>query len=534
MTDLSPTATTAATAIGSNKMTTSDTPRLKRLKLLPLTVPADEWLEDRNVPADLAANLGVCSAADESGRTDWICFRNRHNGEIVHESYRTFGEVKRFRQSADTARTLWNSTCLDDATLDNEPLIITEGHMDALVAIDCGFPRTVSVPDGAPPISKNGDNGDRSRPMDKYNWIDLHKEKLKGCNEIILCGDGDAPGALLVQDLSIRLGKKRCKWVQYPSGCKDISDVRETAGVEGVRRLIDKAKWIKVSGVYSLDDLPDEPPEVPLVIGMAGLDDLWKVVYGRMTVVTGPPSHGKSQMLADALCHLAYNHGLVIAIASFEDRIKAMLLPRLIRWYLRGDPDYADIPRYEEAYQWVREHFIFIQPDEDGDEEETPTWYMEKVEVAVLRSNAKVTLIDPFNELSQADRFKEDTENDYVGQTLKALRRHAKKFNYHTIIAAHPKKMNEGGKLRIPEGYDISGSSNWFNKTDSGLTVFRDFQAETTLVRCWKAKSQGVIGEPGDRTFRYNPMTGRYSYTPELHEAHQQGRSPADRWARSS
>ena len=34
-------------------------------------------------------------------------------------------------------------------TLSNDPLIITEGELDALSAIQAGFPRAISVPDGA-------------------------------------------------------------------------------------------------------------------------------------------------------------------------------------------------------------------------------------------------------------------------------------------------------------------------------------------------------------------------------------------------
>jgi hypothetical protein len=37
-----------------------------------------------------------------------------------------------------------------DRSLASEPLIITEGELDAIIAVQCGFPRTVSIPDGAP------------------------------------------------------------------------------------------------------------------------------------------------------------------------------------------------------------------------------------------------------------------------------------------------------------------------------------------------------------------------------------------------
>lgn len=503
-----------------------------KLKKIHLTEAAAEWLEGRNVPAELAVQYGVCSARDEKGREDWIAFRNKHEGEVVHESYRSIGPQTRYRQSSETTRTLWNSECLKDETLAGEPLLVIEGHMDALVALACGYAKSTSIPDGAPTPPKKGREAERTMPTKKYDWVEIHKEDLKKCEEIILLGDGDGPGALLVQDLAIRLGKKRCKWVAYPEGCKDLSDVRKEFGVDGVRDLIDAAKWMPVSGIYRLNELPYEPPEVPLKIGIPGLDDLWRVVFGRMTIVTGPPSHGKSQLIADALCNLAYNHDLVIAMASFEDRIRAMLVPRLLRWYLGCNPEFASIDAYEQAMSWVHDHFIFIQPDEEDDEPETATWYMDRMETAVRRFNAKIGLLDPFNELDQSDRFKEDTENDYIGDTLKRFRRHAKHWNYHTVIAAHPKKINDekGGKVRIPGGYDISGSSHWFNKTDSGLTVFRDFEANTTLVRCWKAKSQGIIGEPGDRMFRYLPEAGRYQYAPDLQEVEIQ---PSE-WQRKS
>ena len=50
------------------------------------------------------------------------------------------------------------------------------------------------------------------------------------CKEIILCTDGDVSGQVLRDDLAMRLGKARCKWVSYPDGCKDLNDVLKKFG----------------------------------------------------------------------------------------------------------------------------------------------------------------------------------------------------------------------------------------------------------------------------------------------------------------
>lgn len=493
---------------------------MDKMKLKHLTEAARDALEDRGIPAELAAQYGTCSATDERGSDDWIAFRHKHDGKVAHVAYRTLGAGKRFRQSPNTTRVLWNADAAIEAAVNSDGrLIIFEGHIDALTGLVCGFEASTSVPDGAPPVSKSAEGeASDAKPKTKYEFLDRHD--LAGIKEIILATDNDGPGIQLRNDLAVRLGKKRCKWVQYPEGCKDLNDVYLTHGVEAARAVIENARWIVLDGLYNYEDVPYEPPEIPVQIGIAGLDDLWQVSCGRLTVFTGAPSHGKSQLITDVVCHLAENHHWVIAIASFEDSIRRMLVPRLMRWKLRFDPARATKEEHDWAAAWVNDHFVFIQPPEDGDEDPTVDWYLERVEAAVLRRNVKFAILDPWNEIDHMDRAVDVTEHEDTGIKLRKIRRHAKRFNYHTAIAAHPTKIQnkQDGKVRIAGGYDISGSSNWFNKPDTGLTVFRDFEENTTTVVCWKAKSQGVIGMPGQRKFRFMPDGARYQYTPELQE----------------
>src|SRR6185503_14623692 len=97
----------------------------------------------------------------------------------------------RFRQDPGSPRALWNEDCLRDVTLASEPLIVTEGELDALAAIQAGFPRAVSVPDGA------GSNLDFLGEL----W-----PLLKDSSHVILAGDGDEPGQKLDAELARRFG----------------------------------------------------------------------------------------------------------------------------------------------------------------------------------------------------------------------------------------------------------------------------------------------------------------------------------------
>src|SRR4029453_9495545 len=107
---------------------------------------------------------------------------------------------------AGAPRSFWNEDCLRDSTLASEPLIIAEGEPDGLSAIQAGFPRSISVPDGA------GSNLD---------FVGEIWHLLKDADQIILAGDGDEPGRKLNTELARRFGAARCACVTYPDGTKD-------------------------------------------------------------------------------------------------------------------------------------------------------------------------------------------------------------------------------------------------------------------------------------------------------------------------
>jgi hypothetical protein len=86
----------------------------------------------------------------------------------------------------------------------------------------------VSVPGGAPSERIKDDGGS------KYGFLTHAKGWLDGVDQIILAVDGDNNGINLREDLSLRLGASRCKYLIYPKACKDLNDALVAYGAKGV------------------------------------------------------------------------------------------------------------------------------------------------------------------------------------------------------------------------------------------------------------------------------------------------------------
>ena len=130
---------------------------------------AAKLLEARGLDLELLDRLGIRPWADPAGgvvtaraqrglkNDDWIEIEFRVKGRVVRTKYRTLGEPKDFWQGTGPKVGFWNGDILDDESLAKEPLIITEGELDAPAAIMAGYPRTVAHPNGCPaPARRSG------------------------------------------------------------------------------------------------------------------------------------------------------------------------------------------------------------------------------------------------------------------------------------------------------------------------------------------------------------------------------------------
>lgn len=478
-----------------------------------LSMAHAEALDARGIDPELAVRLGLWTKPGKGAGGDAVAFPFYREGEVVNNKYRTSivmgGDKGKLWQDKGGRQIFWNEDALRDDTLMSQPVIITEGEFDAMAAIQAGLQRTVSVPAGAP---------DQSVPLEhegtKYDFLNEARALLSidRAPVIILAVDGDEKGAFLLHDLSVRLGRARCKFVTYPKRrddpsrrCKDLNEVLVQYGEKGVQAVIDRAQWLRVEGVYKLGELPPVPPIVAYPVGHTRID--LKIRLGDFWVVTGIPSMGKTSFTNDLLFRLAWDHGINIAFGSFEQEPQRDHRRNLRTWFNRKlviQQSDAEIAR---ADAWVDERFSFIIPVED--EDATLDWLLDRMEVAVIQHGVKVIVIDPWNELDHC-RSRDETLTEYTGRAIRMLKRFAKRFQVCVIVVAHPSKQqkDQDGNYKIPTLYDVSDSSHWYNKADVGIIVHRE--GEKSIIRIGKSRYHDDIGPTGDYAATFIPETRRY------------------------
>ncbi|CAB4122709.1 Archaeal primase DnaG/twinkle, TOPRIM domain [uncultured Caudovirales phage] len=472
-------------------------------------------LESRGIRSELAVlSWGLWS--ERAGGGEALAIPFLRNGTIVNKKFRTSitpGDKGKIWQEKGGVQCFWNEDALRDTTLDGLPLIITEGEFDAMVAIQCGYLRTVSVPAGAPgekiPVSAEGS---------KYDFLADAFDLVQRATEIILAVDNDEAGANLLHDLSVRIGRARCKFVTYPKSkadplrrCKDLNEVLLDWGERGVIQTINRAQWLKVDGVFRMSELPPMPAAQAYDIGFPVLRNHYKVRLGDFCVVTGIPSMGKTSFVNDLCCRLAFTHNLTVAFASFEQSPQRDHKRNLRTWYNKK----LVVSQYPEelasADAWIDRFFSFVYPPEDADV--TLDWLMERVEASVVQHGAKIVVVDPWNEMDHA-RAQGESLTEYVGRAIKAFKRFAKRFQIHLIVVAHPSKQlkDQDGDYRVPTLYDISDSAHWYNKADVGIVVHR--KGDVSYIRVSKSRYHDEIGTPGEVSATFLPESRRY----DIHE----------------
>ena len=469
-----------------------------------LSARSMELLEARGLDAELCVRLDLQTASAPDGGGDWISIPFVKGGAVVNHKYRRVTKSEggqNFAQDKGGAQVFWNYDAITDPTLARVPLVITEGEFDAMASIQSGFARSVSVPGGAPQQAM----GDKD--SGKYAFVADSLDDLADVTDIILAVDGDGPGVALMNDLALRLGRARCRYVVYHDGCKDLGDVLLKHGQRGVAEALNGARWVGVKGLFRMSELPPAPKVEAFRSGLPGLDEHYRLCRGDFCVMTGIPGHGKSTFVNDLACRMAERHGWTTAFASFEQDPLGDHRRALRTWFNRRPETEQEPEELERADMWIDRHFSFIVPSEDEDSD--LMWLLEMAAASVIRHGCDMLVVDPWNELDHA-KPRDQTLTEYVGWAIRQLKKFAKKYGVHLIVVAHPTKISKDkeGKVPMPTLYDISDSAAWFNKSDVGVIVHRE--DGLTKVRVAKAKYHDRIGMPGTVLLSFDKWSGHY------------------------
>ena len=429
----------------------------------------------------------------------WNYFRD---GNIVNKKYRS--NSKGFKMFKEAELILYNI----DSIKEDDYVIITEGEFDCMSYHEVGLVNVVSVPNGANIGSNN------------MRYLESCFSLFKKVSKIYLAVDSDEAGQNLMQELGRRLGYGKCFKVSYPNGCKDANDTLINQGVEALRQTIENARPFPIKGVTTAGESREDLRllyrkgiERGLELNKFGSKFVQNLTFktSLMYTVTGIPAHGKSTVVNNWEVMLAAQHGLKCGIFSPEHYPMEYFLYKYAE-ILVGQPFFDGKTQrmtemtMDKAIDFIDKHFFFIRPEGSF----TLDNILKAGSELVFRHGIKVFTIDPWNTIDHD--FAGMTETQYIEKALNRLTTFKQEKDLILFLVAHPKKMakDANGAHEVPSLYDIAGSSNFYNKTDIGVCVYRDMVEHVTNIFIQKCKYKNV-GRMGEYTVHeYDPTCDRF------------------------
>jgi len=453
------------------------------------------YAKERGISLATLELLGVKSgmAAFADGKSEALFWPYYRDDEIVNWKASAI-EGKAFTGMPGGKMCLHHVNDLED------DCIIVEGEWDMAALVEAGVPlgRVTTVPNGANGSSDSG-----------YGFIEDGKWNPA---QVTLATDSDEVGLILRKTLAHIFGPARCHFIDWPEGCKDANDMLLSDGPEALRDLVENGSLpFPVEGLYRLSELPEPIPLKTWSCGFPEWEDKIRLAPGTMSVVTGHPGHGKTQLWAQIWQQVAHHYDIRIAMASFETRAKPHHR-RTIRSLLCRAAE-RDLSPQQKAHAdaWIDEHYLWMEQPQS---KPTLDWLLDTAEVAVIRHGAQVVQIDPWNRL-EGQRDSRESETDYIGRCLTAMYCFAQDLNCHVQVLAHPAKMDGRRRDGPPMLEDIAGSKHWDNRVDQGFVVHRerlfDQGQRCTEATLFHRKARfDELGYPCAAELRFDPTKSAY------------------------
>ncbi len=490
---------------------TNEPPRSTRAlsELPPLQSEHIAWLSARRLSLE-AAQFFNCYAASWS-KGDAIGFPYIVDGAVDASKVRLLAEKNDGIRCWQAPRTFFGIQHVKEG----DDLLIVEGEPDTLAMKECGV-AAVSVPNGAPKTVKGG-TIDPANDDGKWQYVWNSKAIIDAAPKIILAVDMDEQGDALAEELARRIGKAKCWRVRWRE--KDANEVLIKHGVGAVLEDVNRAEPWPVEGLYDVEHFAKDVRTLyteglgrGAPTGWGVIDEIYSVAPGQLTTITGLPGSGKSEWADNLMVNLACNLNWRFAVCSFENEprlhIAKLISKRVEAPFFRSfDRRRVSETELEAGLEWVKDHFLFVHQD-NGDLADLDS-IIERLKAAVMRYGVRGVICDPYNFIA---RPRDMSETEFVSLMMTRLKVFAMAHGVHVWLVAHPQKLQRGadGKYAPPRGYEISGSANFFNKTDNGITIHRDMdEAPFVQVHVWKIR-YSWCGQVGEAKLIYDRDTTTY------------------------
>lgn len=439
-----------------------------------------------------------------------VCFNYLRNGELINIKFR--GKNKDMKLAKDAELIFYNL----DAIQETEDCVIVEGEVDCLSLYEAGIYNCVSVPNGANSNLKYIDNC--------YEYF-INKKK------IVIATDNDEAGRKLRDELMFRFGVDRCYMVDLPEDCKDSNDVLVKHGKDVLKKVIENATQIPIEGLTAYNERKNRlldlyengiPSGTPC--GIYGFDEYLRFQGGLVTMITAPPSSGKSEFLDYIISSLAVRENWRFGVFSFENQPielhDAKLAEKIIGkafGFRKDRGNRIDKESLNLVIDELHDKFKIIDTSKvdislDG--------VLSKSEEMVNKYGIKGLVIDPYNKILHSVPSGM-TETNYVNFFMTKITSFAKRFNVHIFLVVHPTKpqntsVSTDGKPQRVTLYSASGSANFYNQTDNGFVLLRDRETGIVDVHIEKVRFNEQ-GREGWVSFTFDTMTRQYIFAGSKH-----------------
>jgi twinkle protein len=466
-----------------------------------LPEPIVKWFEGRKIRqktlSDMKISFDKVYMPSVEKELPAVQFNYFMDGELINIKSRS--QSKDFALVPKAKLILYNI----DSIKGKKEVYIVEGEPDCLSLIEAGYVNetsgVVSVPNGA---GAKGNN---------LSYIDNCIHLFEGVEKIYIGTDNDIAGRRLREELAERFGKDRCSYLEWKDK-KDANDVLIQYGIEGIHDCCSHPINFPITGTFTISDFSYEIDDM-YVNGLdkgvsIGLRDFWlRFVPGYITVVTGISNDGKSDFVDEICMRLLTKHQWKGAYYSPENKPTQLHFSKLARKLTGKNWDGDNrITREEvtEVKNYLEKKVFFIQPEKDFSIQNILNTVMElKKEYGI-----KWFVIDAWNKLEH----KGGSDLAYIGKTLDDLAIFCTSIQVHCFLVAHPRKMDKDKKTKlrdVPSLYDISGSADFFNKCDNGITVYVDWSTKISQIHRQKVKFSHW-GFKGMSEYKYDLESSRY------------------------
>lgn len=347
------------------------------------------------------------------------------------------------------------------------PLIITEGCIDALAVMECGYFNVVSVPLGA----------------GNLQWIAQNLDWLDQFQDIILCGDADEAGKKMNIEAASRLGVDKCRFFKHPSykdngklrQVKDINECLFRLGKEQTCRCIEEALNAPNPRVIDFTEIKniDWSQVDGISFGIKELDKLlFKAYRGSLNLVFAKPSAGKTSFVNQIIASAIDDNRRVFLYTDelSEEMFKnwfnfTVAGRRHIQSFVskEGSPYYKVSPKAEVKINEFYKDRLYIYRDTESSNIES---LLSCIKEEIRRKGTCVVVLD---NLMTIDIESKASELEQQKMIMKKLAKLAKDYNVVVILVAHAKKTKE--ELGID---DASGSFSIANLSGRMLSMERN------------------------------------------------------------